>query len=119
MGYLYVASCILFTVYGQLVLKWQVNQAGQLPPELGGKLVFLFSLFLNPWILSGFLSAFLAALSWMAAMTSLDLSRTYPFMGLAFVFVMVFAVILLHEPLTAAKVFGTLLVVAGLILLTR
>ena len=114
MGYFYVFMTILFTVYGQLVLKWQINQAGQLPVDLNQKVFFLFKLLLNPWLLSGFASAFVAALAWMAAMTKLDLSHAYPFMSLAFVLVLFLSVFFFNEPLTWPKVAGMALIVCGI-----
>ena len=115
MGYFYVFITIFFTVYGQLVLKWQVNEAGQLPVDLGGKIFFLFKLLLNPWILSGFASAFVAALAWMAAMTKFDLSHAYPFMSFAFVLVLFLSVFFFHEPLSWPKIAGMALIVGGIL----
>src|SRR5699024_782273 len=88
MGYLYIFSTILFTVYGQLVLKWKINDYGSLPAAFLDKITFLMQLFLNPWILSGFLAAFLAALSWMAAMTKFEICYAYSF--IIYFFVLVF-----------------------------
>ena len=119
MGHSYIALTILFTVYGQLVLKWQMGQAGPMPVEWGGRLLFLLSQFLNPWIVSGLASAFLAALAWMAAMTRFEINYAYPFMSLAFVVVLAFSALFLNEPLTFNRVVGTLLVVCGLIVVTR
>jgi multidrug transporter EmrE-like cation transporter len=119
MGHLYIALTLLFTVYGQLVIKWQISQSGALPPDLAGKMGFLLGQLANPWIVSGFASAFLAALAWMAAMTQFELSYAYPFMSLAFVLVMAFSIAFLGEPLTLSRGLGTLLVVAGLAILAR
>ena len=119
MGYFYVTLCIVFTVYGQLVLKWQMNKATALPVEFHAKMVFLLSQLLNPWILSCFFAGFLAALAWMAAMSVLDLSTTYPFIGLAFILVLFLSALFLDEPLSRAKFLGTFMVVAGLIIITR
>ena len=115
MGYFYVFITILFTVYGQLVLKWQINQVGQLPVDLNQKVIFLIKLLLNPWVLSGFVSAFVAALAWMAAMTKLDLSHAYPFMSLAFVLVLFLSVFFFNEPLTWPKIAGMALIVGGIL----
>jgi multidrug transporter EmrE-like cation transporter len=119
LGHACIALTLLFTVYGQLVLKWQVGSAGPLPSAFGGKLAFLFGQLLNPWILSGFVAAFAASLAWMAAMTRLPLAYAYPFMSLAFVLVMLFGALFLGEQIGAAKVVGTLLVMAGLIVIAR
>ena len=119
LGHAYIAATLLFTIYGQLVLKWQIGGAGPMPPAAADKLLFLLRQFLNPWILSGFASAFLASLAWMAAMTRLDLNYAYPFMSLAFVLVMFFSVVFLGEALTVPRIIGTALVMAGLIVIAR
>jgi hypothetical protein len=41
MGYLYILGTIFFTVYGQIVLKWRVGQAGVMPDELVAKLGYV------------------------------------------------------------------------------
>lgn len=118
-GHLFILLTLVFTVYGQLVLKWQIGQAGPLPSDLLDKLWFLLRQFFNPWILSGFFSAFLASLAWMAAMTRLDLNYAYPFMSLAFVIVMVFSVLFLGESLSWQRLVGTAMVMGGLIVIAR
>jgi len=116
MDYLYIFGTILFTVYGQLVLKWQISQAGPLPMGFVDKIIFLLRQFSNIWILSGFAAAVVAALCWMAAMTKFELSYAYPFMSLSFVLVLGLSAPLLHEAITAPKVIGMALIVAGIII---
>lgn len=118
-GHIYILLTLLFTVYGQLVLKWQMGQAGNMPSGGFDKLLFLLQQFFNPWIISGLFSAFLASLAWMAAMTRFELNYAYPFMSLAFIIVMIFSVLFLNESLTPQSVVGTGMVVAGLIILAR
>lgn len=117
MNYLYIALTILLTVYGQIVIKWQAAQAGPLPAGIGEKVVFLLRLVvLNPWVLSGLFAAFLASLTWMAAMTKFPLSHAYPFMSIAFVLVLFLSAFFFHEPLTWPKLLGMTLIVAGIII---
>ncbi|WP_246148439.1 EamA family transporter [Candidatus Accumulibacter phosphatis] len=118
-GHCYIALTLFFTVYGQLVLKWQMSGVGPLPDGATSKLWFLLQQFLNPWIMTGLASAFLASLAWMAAMTRFDLNYAYPFMSLAFVIVMGFSVLFLNEPITVQRLLGTLMVVGGLIVMSR
>ena len=92
MGYLYIAGTVLFTVYGQLVLKWRIVNYGAMPEDFGSKLIFLFKLLFDPYIFSGFAAAFVASFFWMSAMTKLELSFAYPFMSAAFVLVFLFSV---------------------------
>ena len=118
-GHIYILLTLLFTVYGQLVLRWQMAQTRGMPEGGVRKTLFLFQQFLNPWIISAFLSAFLASLAWMAAMTRFELNYAYPFMSLAFIIVMIFSVVFLNESLTIQSVIGTIMVVGGLIIIAR
>ena len=119
MGYLYICGTILFTVYGQIIIKWQVSNAGAFPGGAEGKIWFLLRLVLNPWVISSLVCAFLAFLCWMAAMTKFDLSYAYPFMSLSFVFVLVLSGFFFHEPITMAKALGVIFIMAGIIIGVR
>jgi multidrug transporter EmrE-like cation transporter len=115
LDYSYIAGTILLTVYGQLIVKWQVNMAGALPADPQERIWFLVGLVLNPWIISSFLAAFLAALSWMAAMTKFNLSHAYPFMSLSFVLVLALSGLVFHEAVTLPKILGIILIMAGIV----
>jgi drug/metabolite transporter (DMT)-like permease len=120
MGFLYILGCVLFTVYGQLILKWRMNQQQPLPDGLFDKVCELIKLIIfDPFILSGFVSAFLASLFWMAAMTKFSLSFAYPFMSSAFIIVMFLSVFLFGETLNLYKIAGTGLIVAGIVVLSQ
>jgi len=116
MSYVYVACTILLTVYGQLVIKWQVTQAGAFPEAAPDKLWFLAKLLVNPWVVSGLAAALLAAISWMAAMTKLDLSHAYPFTSLAFVLVLIASGWLFNEPVTGPKIAGIAFICLGIVI---
>lgn len=116
---MFVAGCILFTVYGQLIVKWQVAKAGAFPAEVIPRLLFLGRLLLNPWVLSGMAAGFGAMLCWLAAMTKFQLSYAYPFMSLAFVLVLILSVWLFGESFNTAKVTGVLLVILGVVIASR
>jgi multidrug transporter EmrE-like cation transporter len=118
-GFIYVLGSVLFTVYGQLVVKWQVAKAGALPGNLPAKISFLLHLVLNPWIMSAMAAGFCALLSWLAAMTKFELSYAYPFMSLAFVLVLILSAVLFHEAVTVPKVLGVVLVMVGIIVASR
>lgn len=118
-AFAYIAGCILFTVYGQLIVKWQVSKAGPLPETLLAKTGFLIHLLLNPWVMSGMAAGFFALVCWLAAMTKFELSYAYPFMSLAFVLVLIMGAWLFHETLTVPKALGVLLIVIGIIVGSR
>lgn len=101
------------------MLKWRINGVGSMPETLSGKMIFLTKLLFDPWILSGFIAAFVASFFWMAAMTKFDISYAYPFMSSAFVLVFLLSVILFSEPVTWQKVVGLILIVSGIIVTSR
>lgn len=117
--YIYILATIVFTVYGQLILKWRIDKFGPLPTEFFDKLKFLVLLLTDPLIFSGFAAAFLASLAWMAAMTRFELSHAYPFMSLNFVIVLLLSGWLLSEPVTLPKALGVGLIVFGTIVAAR
>ena len=119
MGYFYIFGTIFFTVYGQIILKWQINRIGSLPENLIDKIYFFAQLLSNPWILSGFFSAFIASFFWMAAMTKFDISYAYPFMSSAFVLVFLLSIVLFHEPITWQKTIGLVFIVLGIIITSK
>ena len=119
MGYFYIFGTIFFTVYGQIVLKWRINNVSSLPEGLNEKILFLVKLLFDPWIFSGFFAAFIASFFWMAAMTKFDISYAYPFMSSAFVLVFLLSVILFQEPVTWQKTIGLILIVLGIIVTSR
>lgn len=119
MGYVYIILTVLLTAYGQLVLKWRMNFLGELPADLYSKFVFLVKAIFDPYIFSSFGAAFIASLTWMAALSRFELSFAYPFMSLAFLVVLVASYFLLHEPLNAYKIIGMILIIIGLVIASR
>ncbi|MEI3613469.1 hypothetical protein [Pseudogracilibacillus sp. SO30301A] len=114
MGYLYIALTISFTVYGQLILKWRIDQIGGLPEQTFGKLLALLTLIFDPFIFSGLASAFIASLFWMATMTKFDISYAYPFMSLSFILVFLLSAFLFAEAVTVHKIIGLAFIVVGI-----
>ena len=74
MRYLYILGTIFFTVYGQLIIKWRVNLKGEMPLKFTEKLGFIINLLIDPYVLSGLLSAFIASMFWIATMSKFEIS---------------------------------------------
>lgn len=116
MGYLLVLLTVLLTVYGQFVIKWQVLLAGSVPAGGAAKLQFVAQLLVNPWILSGLVAAFAAAVCWMLAMTKLPLSQAYPYTAVSFILIVIGGAWLFSEPLSANRILGVTLIGIGVII---
>ena len=119
MTWIFIAISLIGTVYGQLVLKWQVSRAGALPAGTGERIEFLARLMVTPWVLSVWLAAAIAALAWTAALMHFELSRAYPYVGLTFVTTLIAGAVLFGEQLTVLRVTGTLVVILGVIIASQ
>ena len=118
LGYICFFFAIGFTVYAQLIIKWQVNKAGAMPADMSGKIWYLVHLIANPWVLSALVAAVLLVLAWVMVLARFELSYAYIlYIGLVLVLVSGLSVIFLHEPLTLPKIFCFLLIMVGLIVL--
>ncbi|MDQ3474090.1 MAG: EamA family transporter [Acidobacteriota bacterium] len=119
LGHSFIFATILFTVYSQIIMRWQVGHAGPLPVDLSGRVGFVAHLLTNFWVLSGLLATFLAGISWMLAMTRFEISYAYPFVALNYLLVLAFSVVAFNESLSMPKLAGTVLIVIGIIFVTR
>ncbi|MCL2651723.1 MAG: EamA family transporter [Candidatus Azobacteroides sp.] len=121
MNYLYIFGTILFTVYGQMILKWRITKLGWRMLE-GGLLIKVkcyFALFFDPWILSGFFSAVVASFCWTMAMTKFEITTAYPFMSLSPAIVFLLGTFLLNESFSWGKVIGLVLIITGTIVTVK
>ena len=119
MYYTLIVITVLLTSFGQLILKWRLNSFVHYPEDWLAKLIFIFSLLLDRFVILSFALAFLASLTWIAALTKFELSVAYPYMSLSFVLVLLFGYLWLGESISAHKISGTILIVIGVALLQR
>jgi multidrug transporter EmrE-like cation transporter len=119
MGYVYIMLTVLFTVYGQLILKQQVSTLGALPSGLDLIWCLLRFIVTRPLVISGFASAFLASMAWMAAISKFDLSYAYPFMSLNFVIVVLSSFLIFGESVNLYKIGGLALICIGVFIVSR
>ncbi|WP_298305864.1 EamA family transporter [Flavobacterium sp.] len=118
--YLYIFSTLFFTVYGQIVLKWRLTGLKVILPEgFRDKIIYLIKLVLDPFIFSGFFSAFVASLFWMAAMTKFEITEAYPFMSLAPALIFVIGILFMGESYTTGKLLGLILIMIGIVVTVK
>src|SRR6516225_396706 len=98
-GHIYIFLMLAFTAYSQLVMRWQVGQAGPLPATMTGKALYIGHLLLTPWVLSSILATFLAGVSWMLTLTQLQISYAYPFVSLTYIVVLLGGVFIFGDTL--------------------
>jgi len=116
-GYVYLMCTVLLTIYGQIVMKWQIGKVGATPHGTGEKVAFLLTMLLKPWVLSSFLAALLASFCWMLTLTRLPLGTAYPFTSLTFVGVILSGAVLFGESVSWPQVAGMGFLAVGIVLL--
>ncbi len=119
LDHFYIASTIFFTVYSQIIIRWQVSNAGSLPTDIAGKVYFIGHLLLNPWIISSILATFFAGVSWILTMSRFEISYAYPWVSLNFVLMLILGVLIFNESFNTTKLIGTLLIMAGIVVIAR
>jgi drug/metabolite transporter (DMT)-like permease len=114
---------ILFSVLlvdsGQLLLKWSLNNLG----EINWGLEFLFHNFFiivfNPFIwLAGILMVS-AAFTWLLALSKSTLSYAYPILSVGYVIVSILSWFLFGEPLGMIKAIGLGIIAVGVVMLSH
>lgn len=72
-----------------------------------------------PLVWLGLLMYFVGALVWLLVLARLEVSLAYPFVGLGFILTMLLGFFLLGETVSLPRIGGTLLVVLGVVLISR
>ena len=119
MGHFYILLTILFTVYGQLIIKQQVNTLTHIPKGIAIIPFYFEFVFTRPLVLSGFASAFLASMTWTLAISKFELSYAYPFMSLNFVLVVILSFFIFHDKMNVYKIIGLFFICLGIFILSK
>ena len=107
---------VVFAALGQVSWKLGMNQAGPLTaPNLAG----IAAVLQNPYVLLGFVMYGLSTIFWLMALSRKDLSFVYPFISLTYIVVLVLSSLVLKESIGLYKIAGTLVIMIGLIIISR
>lgn len=116
-----VLIAVLLGVLGQLLLKMGMTQVGTL--EFGGGLAGLVKtgirVFSNLKVLGGFAAYGVSSLFWIVVLSKIDLSLAYPMLALNYVLVPLAASLFLSEQVPGLRWVGMVIVVIGVIVISR
>jgi multidrug transporter EmrE-like cation transporter len=116
----YILSSISLSVLAQILLKKGMTKVSMFSVDTSNSFFpLLKSVIFNSSIIFGFSAYFLSAGIWLLVLSKVDVSKAYPFVSLGFIGTMVCAYIFLQEPITPQKIAGTLLVLAGVIVISK
>lgn len=116
-AHFYLAMTIALSVYSQMVMKWRISgrfASLRIPEGVCSKVASLFNVLFDPFVFSGLAATFVSGLCWMATMSKLEIGYAYPLTSLGFVLVVILSHFLFGETLNVWRIFGVLLIVAGI-----
>jgi len=115
--FLLVLVAVCFSVTGELFLKSGMNIVGAVTWAGLGTLI---PRMLRTWRLyAGLASISIGALFWLAAISRADLSWAYPMLAMGYILALLFSAIILGEHVSLLRWIGALVIVVGVILVSR
>lgn len=114
-----MASVALSSV-AQIALKMGMSRGSvQEAQGAGGSFGLILNALAEPFVLGGLACYGFGALLWLFVLAKLDVSMAYPFVGLGFILTMILGAMVLNEQVGALRILGTVLVVAGVVLVAK
>ena len=102
---------------GQIVMKRGMQIYGEVSAaSVWGQLIPILK---TPQVAIGLFCYAVSAVLWIAVVSNVDLSLAYPMVSLAYVIVFVASWLLLGEHISALRLVGLLIIVAGVIVISR
>jgi drug/metabolite transporter (DMT)-like permease len=77
------------------------------------------SIFLDPYVFFGLIMYGLGTIFWLIALSRMELSFLYPFISLTYILVLALSYLVLKESIGLNKMVGTVLIISGLLLISR
>lgn len=118
-GYLLALCVACLTVVSQLLLKWRVTEAGDLPSTTAGRIDYFRGLLTDPWVIGLFALGGAAAILYFAALSQIELSRAVLALSTSYVGVVLLSGVFFDEPISLSKAAGLALIMGGFLLSTR
>jgi len=111
---------LTLAIGGQFLLKAGMNQVGRIG---AGDIVYyktmLLKSFFHPYVVIGLGLYVVSAIAWLVVLSRVNLSFAYPFAGFGYVIVMFISWRFLHEPVSAIRLIGAVLIGLGVIFISR
>lgn len=115
----YILVAVVFGAVGQIMLKKGMNNMGALTLSLDGLPGMLWRIGTNPWVVIGLTIYVASTVFWLTALSRVDLSYAYPFASLSYVVMLIAAWRLFDEDINPIRLIGTLVVCAGVLIISR
>ena len=111
---------VLLNAVAQLLLKAGARALGQVSVgSLASLMAAAWNAGTQPWVLLGLVCYFISAGLWILALTRVDVTVAYPMLSIGYVVAALLAWQIFGEPLTANRVLGIAIILAGVVVLSR
>ncbi len=112
-----ILLAVMLGATGQIIMKKGMMIYGEV--SAGSVWSQLVPILKVPQVLIGFLCYGISAVLWIAVVSNVDLSLAYPMVSLAYVIVFLASWLLLGEHISALRVAGLVIIIAGVLVISR
>ena len=115
----YILISVLAGGVGQVILKKGMGAMGPLTLSVSELGSILWRMATSPYVVIGLGIYALGTILWLTALSRIDLSYAYPFASLGYVIMLFASWQLFHENISLLRLVGCVIVVLGVVLISR
>jgi drug/metabolite transporter (DMT)-like permease len=116
---IYILPSVFLGVIGQLLLKRGMMAMGPLSLTDGNVISLVWSIFTNPWVITGLALYVSGTLFWLIALSRADLSFVYPFATLSMALIIISSHFIFGETISGLRLVGISTIVVGVLIVAR
>ncbi len=110
-----IIASVIMGAFGQLFLKLGVNSLGGIDVSVIGIATLLFT----PMVFLGLLLYFISTITWLMALSKVELSFAYPFVASGYGIVTYFGWQFLGETISAIRIIGIITIIIGVLFVSK
>lgn len=118
-SFVLILLCVSLNTFAQVLMKRGLNRLGVLEFQWSDLLTTIFKVAQNPFIVSGIFCFVLSLGLWLMALSRLELSVAYPMLSISYILTALLGYWFLGENLSTLRVFGIVVIMFGVYLVSR
>ncbi len=114
-----ISAVLLVFINSLLLASGQLLWKTGLKQESMSSIKQIIHLLFNKYMLGGIAVYIISTFYWFSILKRFDLTKVYPLQSMSYIVVLILGHLILKEPLTKNVVIGTMIIVAGVFIITR
>ncbi|MHB8453752.1 MAG: EamA family transporter [Acidiferrobacterales bacterium] len=110
---------VLLNAAAQLLLKEGMRRIGHFAFAWANAIPIGLQAAMSPFVLAGLFSYAISVVVWMLVLSRVEVSFAYPMLSVGYIVTAIASNYLFHEDLSASRIAGILVIIAGVFLITR